>query len=153
MGGYLLTIVWLVLLASSITVAIMLQHYYLIIMPVACFCGMIVSFVQTGSMATDLLIQFAVAVVGYFVLLIPYKIGSKFKPYKIKKGKTNLKALVGERCLVVEDISNIHAKGLVNLKGSIWSARSADPNDYVEQGTIVVVKTIEGVKLVVAREK
>ena len=75
------------------------------------------------------------------------------KVKKMKRGKTNLTALIGERCLVVEDISNIHSKGTVNLKGAIWSARSTDENDVVEEGTIVVVERIDGVKLVCSREK
>ena len=39
---------------------------------------------------------------------------------------------------VVEDISNIHDKGLVKHKGAVWSARSVNENDFVEAGTIVV---------------
>ena len=73
--------------------------------------------------------------------------------HKIKKGKNNIKALIGKRCLVTEDVSNIHDKGLVKLNGATWSARCVDQNDYIEAGTIVVVKYVEGVKLVCKREQ
>ena len=81
------------------------------------------------------------------------KISFNKKVKRQRKGKTNITALIGERCLVIEDISNIHVKGLVNLKGSIWSACCADKNDVIEAGTVVVVERVEGVKLVCSREK
>ena len=153
MIDYVFTIMWGALLIASIVLAIKVEHYYVILLPVSCIAGLGASFYQSKNVAECLLIQVVVAVIVYFLFLVPYKVASKLNHNKMKKGKTNLKALIGERCLVVEDISNINVKGLVNLKGSIWSARSVDQNDYIEQGTIVVVTGIEGVKLVCKREK
>ena len=82
-----------------------------------------------------------------------FKIVFSKKVKKLKKGKTNLNALFGEKGLVTEEISNIHVKGTVNLHGKVWAARSVDDNDIIEEGTIVVVERIEGVKLICSREK
>lgn len=153
MIDYVFTIVWGALLIASIVLAVKVEHYYTMLLPVSCAAGLIASFYHSEKLAECLMIQVLAAVIVYLVFLVPYKIGSKLNHNKLKRGKTNLKALIGERCLVVEDISNINVKGLVNLKGSIWSARSVDQNDYIEQGTIVVVTGVEGVKLVCKREK
>ena len=148
------TIFWLVFTLGTTAIAVGYKHYYLVLAPIASAFALIVSFVPIMSDPfMNLAIQFAVGLVIYIALLLPYALASKFRTNKIRKGKTNITALIGQRCLVVEDISNINVKGLVNLKGSIWSARSSDPNDYIEQGTIVVVETVEGVKLVCKREK
>ena len=87
------------------------------------------------------------------VSFLIFKISFNKKTKRYKKGKTNITSLIGERCLVIEDISNINVKGLVNVKGSIWSARSVDDNDLIEKDTIVVVEAVEGVKLICSREK
>jgi membrane protein implicated in regulation of membrane protease activity len=98
-------------------------------------------------------LQVAAFVVVAIVSFLIFKISFNKKVKKNKKGKTNLTALIGERCLVTEEISNIHVKGTVNLKGVVWSARSTDDNDVIEEGTVVVVDRIDGVKLVCSRER
>ena len=101
-----------------------------------------------------LLIQVVIAVVCFVMPFVWYaKAGKLNRDKRVKKGASTLRALVGERCLVVEDISNIHEKGLVKHNGTVWSAKMLNPNDYVEEGTIVVVNYVEGVKLVCTREK
>ena len=102
----------------------------------------------------SLLIQVLIVVVCFGFPFVWYaKAGKLNRDKRIKKGASNIRALVGERCLVVEDISNIHETGLVKHKGAVWSAKMLNPNDYVEEGTIVVVNYVEGVKLVCTREK
>lgn len=96
--------------------------------------------------------------IGAFVFIsavsfLIFKISFNKRVKRRKKGKTNVSALIGQRCKVIEDISNIDVKGLVNVNGSIWSARSLDENDYIEADTIVVIENVEGVKLVCSREK
>ena len=153
MIDYVFTIVWGAMLVASIVLAVKVENFYTVVLPVSCVAGLAASFVGMDSLAMKLFVQVLAAVVVYAFILVPYKLVSKLNPNKIRRGRTNLQALIGERCMVVEDISNINVKGLVNLKGSIWSARSVDQNDYIEQGTIVVVTSVEGVKLVCKREK
>ena len=51
--------------------------------------------------------------------------------------------------MVTEEIYNISAKGLVKVKGSVWTARSEADNERIAEGTHVTVIRIEGVKLIV----
>ena len=57
--------------------------------------------------------------------------------------------VIGAEAVVTEAIDNAQAKGLVKVKGAIWSARSADDRP-IPAGATVTVKAIEGVKLIVA---
>ena len=60
---------------------------------------------------------------------------------------TNADSVIGEQAVVTERVSNMEGKGLVKVRGQIWSAKSADGED-LETGDIVSVISIEGVKLV-----
>ena len=131
------------------------EKFQAIIMAFSSLVALVIALVVDGQIAIYAFIAeiFIVCIPG-LVLILWYKVAGKMNSdRKMKKGKNNLRALIGERCLVVEDMSNIHNKGLVKHNGAVWSARCVDKNDYVEAGTIVVVKYIEGVKLICSREK
>ncbi len=151
---YALSLLWLVVLVLAIVFEVRTPSDVVSVwfMPAAAV-ALLLSFVKSGDSLKDFAIQVAAFAVVSLVSLLIFKIAFNKKLKKTKKGKTNITALIGEKCLVVEDISNIHVKGSVNLKGAIWSARSVDDNDYIEAGTIVVVDRIDGVKLVCSREK
>ena len=70
------------------------------------------------------------------------------KYIKVRNIKTNVNALIGEEGFVTADINNIESKGLVKVKGQIWSARSQD-EEIISYGTKIQVLKIEGVKLIV----
>ena len=64
-----------------------------------------------------------------------------------KHTPTNADTVIGEQAVVTERVSNMESKGLVKVRGQIWSAKSADGED-LEAGDVVNVISIEGVKLV-----
>ncbi len=64
------------------------------------------------------------------------------------KTHTNSDRNIGKTALVVSDINNTDSVGQVKVSGSIWSAKSAD-NSVILKDSEVVVKDIEGAKLVV----
>lgn len=66
--------------------------------------------------------------------------------------KTNTDALIGQTALVKETINNMESKGYVQLNGQDWTARSAEVGEIIPAGCEVVVKEIQGVKLIVERE-
>ncbi len=69
------------------------------------------------------------------------------KTLRPKHTPTNADAVIGETAIVTERICNIENKGLVRVRGQIWSAKSADGAD-LEEGETVSVISIEGVKLI-----
>ena len=62
--------------------------------------------------------------------------------------KTNIEAIIGERCVVTEKIDNYIGCGQVKIKGQIWSARGVEEDDVFETGEILRVVAIEGVKVI-----
>ncbi len=61
---------------------------------------------------------------------------------------TNADRNIGETGVTVTEINNLLGTGEVNLKGTIWTARSAD-EVVIPKDTQVKVIKIEGVKLIV----
>ncbi|MBE6695765.1 MAG: NfeD family protein [Ruminococcaceae bacterium] len=91
-------------------------------------------------------VQIAVFVVLSACFLFAFKLLSK---RRIKKGaKLNLDAIIGEKAVVVDKIQNIAGSGQVKVHNQIWSARSSDPDVIFEEGDVVSVVAIEGVKLI-----
>ena len=62
--------------------------------------------------------------------------------------KTNVDAVIGERCIVTEKIDNYAGCGQAKVKGQIWSARGVGEDDVFEVGESLYVVAIEGVKLI-----
>lgn len=150
---YALSFLWLVVLVLAIIFEVRTSDVVSVWFMPAAAVALLISFFTKDDPLGNFGIQLAAFALVSAVSFLIFKIAFNKKVKKMKRGKTNLTALIGERCLVVEDISNIHSKGTVNLRGAIWSARSTDENDVVEEGTIVVVERIDGVKLVCSREK
>lgn len=62
---------------------------------------------------------------------------------------TNLDMVIGQECLVTEDIDNHAGTGAVTVGGKIWTARMDKPDRSARRGDIVRAVRIEGVKLIV----
>lgn len=62
---------------------------------------------------------------------------------------TNADQVLGSTGLVTEEINNIAGKGLVNLSGQVWSARSSQTDGVIPAGQEVRVLKIQGVKVIV----
>jgi membrane protein implicated in regulation of membrane protease activity len=62
--------------------------------------------------------------------------------------RTNADRVVGMQALVTERIDNLNATGAVKVSGVEWTARSVT-GEPIEAGALVVIRTIEGVKVCV----
>jgi membrane protein implicated in regulation of membrane protease activity len=71
-----------------------------------------------------------------------------FKNIPKESTKTNIDAIVGEKCIVTEKIDNYAGCGQVKIKGQIWSARGVGEDDVFDVGEILSVVAIEGVKVI-----
>lgn len=87
---------------------------------------------------------FAVISVGLLIAMLPF-VKKVLNPGVVK---TNVDALVEEKCYVTIAIDNITASGQVKLNGMEWTARSTN-GQPIEAGTLVKVDKIEGVKVYV----
>ncbi len=64
---------------------------------------------------------------------------------------TNFELDIGKTALVIETINNTLSQGRVKLDGTDWAARSEDGSP-IEEGAVVVVKMVDGAKLIVAKQ-
>ena len=79
---------------------------------------------------------------------ILFRVAFREKLFKQKNiVATNADAVIGKKAVVTERIDNISSVGAVKVGSSVWTARSADGN-VIEEGTVVEVVAIEGVKLI-----
>lgn len=62
---------------------------------------------------------------------------------------TNADMLIGQECIVTEDIDNVAGHGAVSVGGKVWTARTLDPEQKAAAGQTLKVVRIEGVKLIV----
>lgn len=61
---------------------------------------------------------------------------------------TNADSLVGQTAIVTEKLDNLAQTGAVRINGLEWSARSVSDAVTPEKGTLVVIRQINGVKLI-----
>ena len=52
---------------------------------------------------------------------------------------------------MTERIDNLRSTGTVQVNGQEWTARSVNPEHVIEKDEIVMVRAIEGVKLIVGK--
>lgn len=94
--------------------------------------------------------QLLVFVVASALLIIATRPISKKLLKEVKP--TNSELDIGKTATVIEAINNKTGKGRVNLSGVHWAARTVD-NEIIPEGTIVVVKGIDGAKLIVDNDR
>lgn len=96
-------------------------------------------------------VQITVFVAVSIVLLLATRpFAKKFLEPKITK--TNFDRIIGEICLVEEEINNLNETGSVKIKGTTWTARSSE-DKILPVGTTVEIIRIEGVKVFVSEKK
>lgn len=65
--------------------------------------------------------------------------------------KTNADSLIGQEAVVIDRIDNVRGTGHVRIGGMEWTARSVRADQTIEKDEIVMVRAIEGVKLIVGK--
>lgn len=108
-----------------------------------------------GALAAAIAAQFGASIllqVGTFVVVSAILLcvtRPVFKKISVKKPqRTNADRFIGEEAMVIKKIDDINNDGQVKISGQVWSAVSEDKSQ-LEEGTIVMVVAIRGVKLVV----
>ena len=94
----------------------------------------------------QLIIFLVISLVGIFLI-------RRFVTKRMKVGdeKTNIEAIIGEKCVVTERIDNYAGCGQARVRGQIWSARGCNDDDVFEVGDILRIVAIEGVKIICKR--
>jgi membrane protein implicated in regulation of membrane protease activity len=93
--------------------------------------------------------QLAVFVVASFILFL---VSRRFAEKVSKDQPPGIGAdrSIGEECVVLEDIDNLHDTGRVRMDKEEWRAKS-DDDEILKSGSLVTVVRISGTHLVVKR--
>ena len=137
--------IWLALVAIFIVAEAATAQLITIWFAIGAFFSFVIAF-----FTESLPVQIAVfAVVSAIALFLTRPVVRKFT--EAKKVPTNADMYIGEQGICIEDIDNIEGKGLVKVKGSVWTARVANGSEGIKNGDMVNVERIEGVKLIVSK--
>ena len=141
--GISLTLIWLAAMIVLLIVEGAVPGLVSIWFALGALAAMIASFFDAPFWLQ--LVWFVV--VSLLSLCLTRPIVKKYVNAKVQP--TNADALIGKDCIVTETINNIAGEGAVKISGQVWTARSADDAVPIEQGQVVKVKEIQGVKLIV----
>ena len=100
----------------------------------------------------NLILQVIVFLAVSIVLLVSTRSWAK-KYLNSKIQKTNVDSVIGEKTRLTERVSNLDQTGKAVVLGQEWTARAAHDNEIIEQGDLVEVVAVSGVKLIVKRFK
>ena len=141
-----MTIVWAVLFllflfmeANTVSVVSIWFALGALAAEIACLCG--------GQLWLQVVLFLAVSALLLWCLRPVVK-----KHFTPKLEKTNVDAVIGAVGRVTEQISNVDACGHVKLGAMEWAARSTD-GTTIEEGALVCVDRVEGVRVFVSIQK
>lgn len=67
--------------------------------------------------------------------------------------KTNVERLIGQKAVVIQGINNLAQTGQVRVGDVEWMARTKSDDVQISEKAIVVIKDVQGVKLIVEEVK
>ena len=85
-------------------------------------------------------------VVSFLLLIFTRPIAVKY--FNKDRVRTNAESVVGKQAIVISEVSNLKGTGRVTVGGQEWSARSAIEDVEFQEGDVVEVVAISGVKLI-----
>ena len=95
-------------------------------------------------------VQLAVfVVVSFFLLLFTRPFASRLMKTGKNETKTNVDSLIGKSARVTETVDNELGTGAAVVAGKEWTARAYDGQSRFPAGETVVIRAVEGVKLMV----
>ena len=141
-----LAIIWLIVLVVCLVVEISTLGLTSI-----WFAGGALLALLIAMIGGPLWLQVLVFLVTSIVLLIFTRpIAAKY--FNKNREKTNVNSKIGKQAIVTATIDNLKGEGQIVTEGMEWTARSLD-STIIEEGSVVTIEKIEGVKAVVSIRK
>jgi len=147
-GGFAmnLSIIWLIVLVVCLAIEIGTLGLTSIWFAGGALLALIIAMI-----GGPLWLQFLVFLVVSIVLLIFTRpIAAKY--FNKNRERTNVESKIGKQAIVTVTIDNLKGEGQIITEGMEWTARSLD-SAVIEEGTVVTIEKIEGVKAIVSIRK
>ena len=97
-------------------------------------------------------VQIAVFSIVSIVLLVSTR-PIALKYFNKERQKTNAESQIGKQALVLEEVDTLHNKGVVEVNGQEWSAKTEEPSGVIAKNTVVTIEGIQGVKLIIKEKE
>ncbi len=139
---------WVYLVIAGLALAageIANASFFLAPFAVACLLAAAVD--GAGGPTAASVTTLVVASVGLFVFVRPIARRHLEMP---ALARTGVDALIGQRALVLEEISNLDGAGSVKIGGEVWTARATVEETRIPAGASVQVVEIRGATAVVS---
>lgn len=141
----MLSVFWLVLLGVLLVIEIITLGLTTIWFAGGAFLAFLVS-VAGGPLWLQIIVFVTASVI---LLIFTRPVAMRYMNKNVHK--TNVDSLPGEKAVVIKTINNLQGNGQVVVNGLEWSARSKN-GEIIEEGKVVKVASVEGVKLIVEEE-
>lgn len=112
--------------------------------------GALAAFAATLCGAEQIWVQLMIFVIVSFVALAVTRPLVKRLTKRSKPEPTNADMYIGLEGVVIQDVDNLSATGLVSVRSTVWSAKSVS-GEVIKKDSLVRVISIEGVKLCVEK--
>jgi membrane protein implicated in regulation of membrane protease activity len=134
--------IWIAVIVLAVIIEVLTDQLIAVWFIPGAMIGVVMDFLG-GKEIWQILVVLVTTCIGIII-------GRLFLAKKLKTSvtKTNVEAIIGERCIVTEKIDNYAGCGQAKVKGQIWSARGVGDDDVFEVGEALHVVAIEGVKLI-----
>ncbi len=142
-----LVIIWLITLVLLLIIEVVTMGLTTIWFAGGALAAMILALARV-----PLLVQLVVFLLVSLVLLFCTR-PLAMKYFNRERIRTNVDGLVGKPAIVLTEIDNVKETGQVSLNGIEWTARAWEYGRVIPEGAVVVVKAIQGVKLIVEERK
>lgn len=137
--------IWIGVIILAVIIEIITDDLISIWFVPAAVIATILDFAKLGPI-WQVIIFLAISLLGIFLVR---RFVTKYM--KVGEEKTNIEAIIGEKCIVTEKIDNYAGCGQARVHGQIWSARGCNDDDVFEVGDVLRIVAIEGVKLICKR--
>lgn len=142
-----MTTTWLIIFVACIVIEIITMGLTTI-----WFAGGSLVAALSAAFSAPLWLQLLLFVAVSFVLLY-FTRPIAVKYFNKDRIKTNVESLIGKQAIVISEIDNLQGIGQVTVGGQEWSARTVKDGITLPVGCVVVIRAINGVKLMVEEKE
>lgn len=138
--------IWLIILILLVVIEI-----FTLGLTTIWFAGGALVAIVVAALGGPIWLQVLLAIIVSAVLLF-FTRPVAMKYFNRDREKTNAESLVGRQAIVISEINNLQSTGQVTINGMEWTARAIADGEIIKTGEVVVIRGINGVKLLVERE-
>ena len=137
-----MVILWLIVLILAIVIEVITLGLTSI-----WFAGGAILAIIAALLHANIGIQIALFVLST-ILLLYFTRPIAVKYFNKDRVRTNAESIVDKQGIVIAEVDNLKGVGQVSVGGQEWSARSANDDQILEEGSVVEIVAISGVKLI-----